>query len=58
MTSLQIIDVQILHHQSTNQTQNCVEFRESGVDQGVGEHIVSLADAHDTVGTNLTLTDG
>ena len=58
MTSLQIIDVQILHHQCANQTQNCVEFRESGVNQGVGEHIVSLADTDDTVGANLTLTDG
>ena len=58
MTSPQTIDVQILHHQSANQAQNCVEFWESGVDQGVGEHIVSLADTDDTVGANLTLTDG
>ena len=46
-----------LHHQSTNQTQNCVKFRESGVDQSVGENIVSLAHTDDTVGANLTLTD-
>ena len=47
-----------LHHQGTDKTQNCVEFRESGVDKGVGEHIVALAHTDDTVGAHLTLTDG
>ncbi len=38
-------------------TQNCVEFRESGVDEGVGDYVVTLGDAYDTVGAYLTLTD-
>lgn len=38
------------------QTQNCVEFRESGIDEGVGNNIVALGDAYDTVGAYLTLT--
>ena len=41
----------------TYQTQNCVEFRESGVDEGVSDNIVTLGDAHDTVGAYLALTD-
>ena len=47
-----------LHHQGTDKAQNCVEFWESGVDKGVGEHIVALAHTDDTVGADLTLTDG
>ena len=47
-----------LHHQRTDQSQNRVELRESGVDKGVCEHIVTLAYAHDTVGADLTLTNG
>ena len=39
------------------QTQNGVEFREGGVDEGVGHNVVALGDAYDTVGANLTLTD-
>ena len=42
---------------SAYQAQNGVEFRESGVDEGVGHHVVALGYAHDTVGANLTLTD-
>lgn len=41
----------------TYQTQNCVEFRESGVDEGVSDNVVTLGDAHDTVGAYLALTD-
>ena len=41
----------------SNQAQNCVEFRESGVDEGVGDNVVTLGDAYDTVGAYLTLTD-
>ncbi len=47
-----------LNHQSGNQGQDGVEFRQSGVDHGVGLHIVTLSDTHDTVGANLSLTDG
>ena len=48
----------ILHHQSSYQSQNRVELWKSGVNQGVGEHVVSLAHTHDTVGANLSLTHG
>ena len=34
-----------------------VEFREGGVDEGVGDNVVTLGDAYDTVGADLTLTD-
>ena len=47
----------LMRHNGTNQAQNCVEFRESGVDKGVGEDVVALRDTYDTVGANLTLTD-
>ena len=47
-----------LHHQSAHKAQDSVELRQSGVNQRVGEHVVTLAHADDTVGANLTLTDG
>ena len=46
-----------MRQNGTDQTQNCVEFRESGVDEGVGDDVVALGDAYDTVGAYLTLTD-
>ena len=47
----------LMCHDGTYQAQNCVEFRESGVDKGVGEDVVALGDAYDTVGAYLTLAD-
>ena len=47
-----------LDHERCNESKNCVELRESGVDHGVGLDVVALADAYDTVGADLTLTDG
>ena len=49
--------IHVLHHQCTDESQNCIEFRESGVDKGVGEDVVALGYAHNTVGANLTLTN-
>ena len=46
------------NHQCADKAQDSVELGKSGVDQRVGEHVVTLADADDTVGTDLTLTDG
>ena len=57
MTSLQISYGLRLHHQGANQAQNRVEFRKSGVNQCVGEHIVALAHTDDTVSADLTLAD-
>ena len=34
-----------------------VEFREGGVDEGVGDNVVTLGDAYDTVGANLPLAN-
>ena len=45
-----------LHHQSADKTQDSVELGKSSINQGVGKHIVTLTDAHDTIGTNLPLT--
>ena len=47
----------LMRQYRTYQTQNCVEFREGGVDEGVGDNVVALGDAYDTVGANLTLTN-
>ena len=47
----------LVGHDGAHQTQNRVEFRKGGVDQGIRENIVALGNAHDTVGANLTLTD-
>ena len=47
-----------MRHNGTDQAEDGVEFRESGVDQRVGEHVVALGHAHDTVGADLALTDG
>ena len=46
-----------MRQDGTYQTQNCVELRESGVDEGVGDNVVTLGYAHDTVGADLALTD-
>ena len=40
-----------------HKAQNGVEFRESGVDKGVGDNVVALGDTYDTVGADLTLAD-
>ena len=47
-----------MRHDRTDQTEDRVELRESGVDQGVGEHVVALGHADDTVGADLALADG
>ena len=52
-----VCEIRFLYHKCTHETENRVELRKGGVDQGVGEHIVTLADADDTVCCNLTLTD-
>ena len=32
----------LVGHDGANKTQDCVEFRESGVDEGVGDYVVAL----------------
>ena len=48
----------VLYHEGSYETEDGVELRESCVDEGVGEHVVSLAYTYDTVCADLTLTDG
>ena len=48
----------VLDHQSADEAEDGVEFRESGVDKGIGEYIVTLAYTYNTVCANLALTDG
>ena len=45
--------VMTLDHERCNESKNCAELRESGVDHGVGLDVVALADAYDTVGADL-----
>lgn len=45
-------------HNCSNQCEDGVELRKCSVDEGVGHYIVSLALTDDTVGADLTLTDG
>ena len=47
----------LMRHDGANQAQNCVELRESGVDEGVGDNVMTLGNAHNTVGAYLALTD-
>ena len=47
-----------LDDERCNESKNCVELRESGVDHGVGLDVVALADVYVAVGAELTLTDG
>ena len=47
-----------LCHNCTYQSENCIEFRKCGIDEGVGEYVVTLADADDAVCAYLALTDG
>ena len=46
------------HHQCADEAQDSVEFGKSGIDQRVGEHVVTLGNADDTVGADLALADG
>ena len=46
-----------MRHNSTNKAKDGVELRKSRVDQRIGDDIVSLRDADDTVRANLALTD-
>ena len=46
-----------LSHNRSDESKDGVELRKGGVDKCVGEHIVTLADADDTVGADHTLTD-
>ena len=46
-----------LCHNGADESKDGVELRKGGVDKGVGEHVVTLADADDTVGADHTLTD-
>lgn len=47
-----------LHQESGYKSQDGIKLRKCGVNHRIGLHIVSLRDAHNTVGTNLSLTDG
>ena len=47
-----------LNHKGSYEGKDGVELRKGGVDHSVGLNVVTLADAHDTIGTYLTLTDG
>ena len=58
MMSYPAMPEMLFDHERCNESKNCVELRESGVDHGVGLDVVALADAYDTVGADLTLTDG
>ena len=45
-------------HKGSDQSEDGVELGKGGVDKGVGLDVVSLGDAHDTVGADLALADG
>ena len=45
-------------HQGAHQSEDGVELGKGGVDEGVGLDVVSLGDAHYTVGAYLSLADG
>ena len=44
-------------HDCSDKAEDCVELRKCGVDQGIGENIVSLRNTDDTVGADLSLAD-
>ena len=45
-------------HNGADQAKDRIELREGGVDEGVGEDVVALGHADDTVGADLALADG
>ena len=47
-----------LYQEGSYEGQDSIELRQSSINHGVGLHIVTLRNTDDTVGTNLTLTDG
>lgn len=47
----------LMRHNSTNKAKDGVELRKSRVDQRIGDHIVTLRHADNTVRANLTLAD-
>ncbi len=46
----------LVGHDGADEAEDGVEFRKSGVDQGVGEDVVALGYAYDTVCADLALT--
>lgn len=61
MDSLALLGSKIggnLYQESGYEGQDGIEFRQGGIDHGIGLHVVTLRYTYDTVGTNLTLTDG
>ena len=46
-----------LHHQCCYQSQDGIKFRKGGINHRIGLHVMSLSNAHNTVRTNLPLTD-
>ena len=46
-----------LYQEGGYKGQDGVELRQSGINHGVGLHVVSLRYSYNTVGTNLTLPD-
>ena len=44
-------------HQGSDESENSVELRESGVDEGVCLYVMSLGYSHDTIGADLPLAD-
>ncbi len=50
--------VPVSDHEGCNQCKDCVEFRKGGVDERVGEHVMSLGKPYYTVGADLALSDG
>ena len=45
------------NQESSSQSYDCIKFREYSKDQCITEHVVTLTDSSDTIGTNLSLAD-
>ena len=56
-----MIQSSLLHEEyrekTSYETEDGVELRKSGVDEGVCHHVVALGHSHDTVGADMALAD-